>query len=94
MFLSDAIIQDATERIFRALRPGGWLLVAVLAQEGQGTASAVNRLKNLLWGGNTRGIDHMRPRLIDAGFDPVIRAPGGRSLRMICARRPNLRELP
>jgi precorrin-6B methylase 2 len=94
MFLSDAIIQDATERIFRALRPGGWLLVAVLAQEGQGTASAVNRLKNLLWGGNTRGMDHMRPRLIDAGFDPVIRAPGGRSLRMICARRPNLRELP
>ena len=94
MFLPDAIIQDATERIFRALRPGGWLLVAALAQEGPGTAPAVNRLKNLLWGGNTRGIDHMRPRLIDAGFAPVIRAPGGRSLRMICARRPNLRDLP
>ncbi len=72
----------------------GQAICAALAQEGPGTGPAVNRLKNLLWGGNTRSVDQMRPRLIDAGFDPVIRAPGGRSLRMICARRPNLRELP
>ncbi|MBA1154914.1 SAM-dependent methyltransferase [Microvirga mediterraneensis] len=92
MFLPDAIIQDAIERIFRSLRPGGWLLVAVLSQEGGGTASAVNRLKNLLWGGNTRAVNHLRPRLAAAGFDPVIRAPGRHALRMICARRPNLRD--
>jgi len=92
MFLPDAIIQEAIERIFRALRPGGWLLVAALSQEGHGTISAINRLKNLLWGGNTRAVNHLRPRLAAAGFDPVIRAPGRHSLRMICARRPNLRD--
>ena len=56
MFLPDAIIEEALQRIFRALKPGGWLLVAVLSHEGQGTVSAVNRLKNLLWGGNTRDV--------------------------------------
>ncbi|WP_114943371.1 SAM-dependent methyltransferase [Microvirga calopogonii] len=92
MFLPDAILQEAIGRIFRSLRPGGWLLVAALAQEGNGTISAVNRLKNLLWGGNTRDVNHVRPRLAAAGFDPVIRAPGRHSLRMICARRPNVRD--
>ncbi len=92
MFLPEAIIHQAIERVFRALRPGGWLLVAVLASEGHGRAPAINRLKNLLWGGGIRTVNHLRPRLAAAGFDPVIRAPGGASLRMICARRPNLRD--
>lgn len=94
MFLPDAIVGEAVQRVFRALKPGGWLLVAVLSHEGSGTASAVNRLKNLLWGGNTRDVAHIKPLLESAGFDPVIRAPGRQSLRMICARRPNLRDLP
>jgi SAM-dependent methyltransferase len=88
MFLPEAALQGAMERIFRSLRPGGWLLVAVLSPEGRGTISAINRLKNLLWGGGVRDVNHLRPRLGAAGFDPVIRAPGGHSLRMICARRP------
>jgi precorrin-6B methylase 2 len=94
MFLPDAVIEEALYRIFHALKPGGWLLVAVLSQEGPGTASAVNRLKNLLWGGSARDVAHIKPLLEAAGFDPVIRAPGRQSLRMICARRPNLRDLP
>jgi precorrin-6B methylase 2 len=94
MFLPDAIIEEALHRIFRSLRPGGWLLVAVLPHEGQGTVSAVNRLKNLLWGGTTRDVMHIKPLLKSAGFDPVIRAPGRQALRMVCARRPNLRDPP
>jgi precorrin-6B methylase 2 len=94
MFLPDAIIEETVQRVFRALKPGGWLLVAVLSHTGPGTASAVNRLKNLLWGGNTRDVAHIKPLLESTGFDPVIRAPGRQSLRMICARRPNLRDLP
>jgi SAM-dependent methyltransferase len=94
MFLPDAVIEEAVQRIFHALKPGGWLLVAALSHEGPGTASAVNRLKSLLWGGNTRDVARIKPLLESAGFDPVIRAPGRQSLRMICARRPNLRDLP
>lgn len=94
MFLPDAIIEEAVQRIYRALKPGGWLLVAALSHEGSGTVSAVNRLKNLLWGGNTRDMAQIKPLLESAGFDPVIRAPGRQSLRMVCARRPNLGDLP
>jgi len=92
MFLPDPILPEALERIFRALRPGGWMLVPVLAQDGHGMLSAVNRLKNLIWGGSCRNAAQLKLRLTAAGYDPVIRAPGGRSLRMICARRPILRD--
>ncbi|MBM1175138.1 SAM-dependent methyltransferase [Microvirga arabica] len=94
MFLPDAVIEEAVRRVFHALRPGGWLLVAVLSQQGSGPVPVVNRLKNLLWGGNTRDMAQIKRLLEAAGFDPVIRAPGRQSLRMICARRPNLRDLP
>jgi hypothetical protein len=94
MFLPDAIIEQALHRIFCALKPGGWVLVAVLSQDGQSTLAAVNQLKNLLWGGNTRTVAHLKPLLEAVGFDPVIRAPGRKALRMICARRPNRRDAP
>lgn len=88
MFLPGAIMAEAARRIFHSLRPGGWLLVAVLADRGPDIPSSVNRLKNLLWGGGTRSVDSLKPHFAAAGFDPVIRAPGGRTIRMICARRP------
>jgi hypothetical protein len=34
----------------------------------------------------------LKPLLVQAGFDPVIRAPGGSAIRMICARRPPVRS--
>ncbi len=92
MFLPDAIMPETARRVFRALRPGGWLLVAVLARQGPRLAATVSRLKNLLWGGNLRDVDAVRPHLADAGFRPIIRAPGGEAFRMICARRPIARD--
>ncbi|WP_414472922.1 SAM-dependent methyltransferase [Microvirga sp. M2] len=88
MFLPGAVVAEAARRIFYSLRPGGWLLVAVLADRGPDLASSLNRLKNLLWGGGTRSLESLKPHFAAAGFDPVIRAPGGRTIRMICARRP------
>jgi hypothetical protein len=92
MFLPDAIMPETARRVFRALRPGGWLLVAVLARKGHDLPASVTRLKNLLWGGNLRDVDAVRPHLADVGFKPVIRAPGGGAFRMICARRPIARD--
>ncbi|MBM6593472.1 SAM-dependent methyltransferase [Microvirga pudoricolor] len=92
MFLPDAIMPETARRVFRALRPGGWVLVAVLARRGHDVPSAISRLKNLLWGGNVRDADAVRPSLAEAGFSPIIRAPGGGAFRMLCARRPILRE--
>ncbi len=88
MFLPDAIIPEAIDRIFRSLRPGGWLLMAAFMDEGNTVSAAANRLKSLLWGGGTRRAASLKPHLSASGFHPIIRAPGGRMLRMICARRP------
>ena len=89
------MIIEATARcLFRALKPGGWILVAVLARPGADVAAAVTRLKNMLWGGNARRSNALKPLLVDTGFRPVIRAPGGDAIRMICARRPPRAALP
>ncbi|HEY8383326.1 MAG TPA: class I SAM-dependent methyltransferase [Microvirga sp.] len=92
MFLPDDVIEPASARIFRSLKPGGWLLAAVLARKGGDLPSAVARLKNLLWGGNVRDSDRLKPLLVAAGFSPVIRSPGGGAIRMICARRPQVQR--
>jgi hypothetical protein len=57
-------------------------------REPSTTAAAVARPKSLLWGGNTREVGGVQKHLRAAGFEPVIRAPGGSTMRMICARRP------
>jgi SAM-dependent methyltransferase len=88
MFLPDSAMEPAARNVLRSLRPGGWLLAAVLARRGHDPAAAVARLKSLLWGGNVRDGDTLKPLLAASGFDPVIRAPGGDVVRMICARRP------
>ncbi|WP_210493341.1 SAM-dependent methyltransferase [Microvirga antarctica] len=88
MFLPDAVIDPALAALFRAMRPGAWVLVPVMARRGQDLPSAIARLKTLLWGGNARDVDMVAERLAAAGFAPVIRAPGRQAIRMICARRP------
>jgi predicted O-methyltransferase YrrM len=92
MFLPDAIIRETMRRVFSALKPGGWVLVGVLARPGNDAPSAVRRLKNLLWGGNRRDMDAVMTPLMEAGFQPVIRAPGTEAISMICARRPQKRR--
>ncbi|MCB8822983.1 SAM-dependent methyltransferase [Microvirga rosea] len=88
IFLPDSIIEEAIARLYRAMRPGAWMLMAVLGREGHDVSSVIVRLKNLVWGGNTRTVEKLRPRLAAVGFNPVIRAPGSQAVQMICARRP------
>jgi predicted O-methyltransferase YrrM len=89
MFLpDDAVVDAAIRRVLAALKPGGWLLAAAVARPGHDQAAALSRLKSLLWGGNARDRDVLVPLLRESGFAPVIRAPGGDVIRMVCARRP------
>jgi SAM-dependent methyltransferase len=88
MFLRDDAIAPGVERIFAALKPGGWLLAPVLSRRGGDLPAATARLRNIVWGANTRDELAVRDLLAAAGFEPVIRAPGRDGLRMICARKP------
>jgi predicted O-methyltransferase YrrM len=88
MFLNDEAFAVGVHRVVAALRPGGWLLVPVLAREGEGGRAAVSRLRTLLWGGNARSDRAVKAALIGIGMKPVIRAPDNAAIRMICARKP------
>jgi SAM-dependent methyltransferase len=88
MFLPEPIIGSAVSRVFHALKPGGWLLAAVISRPGVEPSAAIARFKNLLWGGNSRTADQLKAILLKTGFSPVIRSPGGGEICMVCARRP------
>jgi SAM-dependent methyltransferase len=88
MFLPDPVFGAAARNVFAALKPGGWLLAAVLGRRGADSRSAVARLRTALWGGNLRDDAAVAGTLRAARFRPVIRSPGGDAVRVLCARRP------
>jgi SAM-dependent methyltransferase len=88
MFLPDPVFDAAVRNVFGALKPGGWLLAAVLGREGADLRSSVTRLRSLLWGGNARSDIAVAGTLRAARFRPVIRPPGDDAVRVLCARRP------
>jgi hypothetical protein len=88
MFLPDPVFGAAARNVFAALKPGGWLLAAVLGRRGADLRSAVARLRTALWGGNLRDDAAVAGTLRAARSRPVIRSPGGDAVRVLCARRP------
>ncbi|MBD0273752.1 MAG: methyltransferase domain-containing protein [Acetobacteraceae bacterium] len=88
MFLSDPVFDAAVPTAFAALKPGGWLLAAVLGRQGADLRSSVARLRTALWGGNVRDDAAIASALRAAGFRPVIRPLGDDGVRVVCARRP------
>ena len=88
MFLPDPVFDAAARNVFAALKPGGWLLAAVLSRRGADPRSSVARLRTALWGGNVRDDAAVARTLRAARFRPVIRSPGDEAVRVLCARRP------
>ncbi|MBD0275896.1 MAG: methyltransferase domain-containing protein, partial [Acetobacteraceae bacterium] len=89
MFLPGPVFDAAAETALAALKPGGWLLAAVLSHEGADLRSSVARLRTALWGGNVRDEAAVAGALRAAGFRPVIRPPGDEAaVRVLCARCP------
>ncbi|MBD0275425.1 MAG: class I SAM-dependent methyltransferase, partial [Acetobacteraceae bacterium] len=88
MFLPDPVFDAAVRNVFEVLKPGGWLLAAVLGRQGADLRSSVARLRTALWGGNVRDDAAVARTLRTARFRPVIRSPGDEAIRVLCARRP------
>lgn len=88
MFLPGPVFDAAAGTAFAALKPGGWLLAAVLGRQGGDLRSSVARLRTALWGGNVRDEAAVAGTLRAARFRPVIRSPGDDAVRVLCARRP------
>jgi SAM-dependent methyltransferase len=71
LFIPDSALDLVLARVERALRPGGWALVASLKPHADRLMSSVARLRTSVWGGSSAPPEEMRERLAACGFAEV-----------------------
>jgi SAM-dependent methyltransferase len=76
LFVPPAVVTAALPRLHRALRPGGWLIVAVANPAADPLARALGRLRTLEWGGSPWTPAEAGTALSQAGFVGVRTLPG------------------
>ncbi|MDP8908214.1 MAG: class I SAM-dependent methyltransferase [Chloroflexota bacterium] len=87
-FLGPDLLPVALSSVYRALRPGGWVLNASLGGGGDDPASVTARLRAVLWGGDTTTPEQVRDLLDAVGFTEITLFPRLSSgLVPMCARR-------
>jgi precorrin-6B methylase 2 len=89
-FMSDDVVKRGLRDIFRALRPGGWVLVITICTQGMELQAALSRLRDTLWGGSARIPSQIQTMLSDAGFTSVntYKLPLGATNNIITGQRP------
>jgi SAM-dependent methyltransferase len=88
-FVPREAIAEALERVQRALRPGGWLLFAMIKPGGDPLAAALTRLRTALFGGYLATPEEIETELRAAGFEEVraLASPPSSLIGMVAARR-------
>ena len=88
-FLPPAIAEDAIRAVHRALRPGGWLLVATLGSPAGGDlGDALAAFRSVLWGGGPLAPGAVEELLAAAGFGDIAAGPrSGARMTPLRARR-------
>jgi precorrin-6B methylase 2 len=89
-FVSESAIRRVVQRVHRALRPCGWLLVPTLSGGGEPLAAALARLRTQMFSGYVSTAERIEALLREKGFVQVQtlpRAPGAVSAT-IAGRRP------
>ena len=89
VFLPESSIAPACERVFRALKPGGWLLFAMAAPGKDPVAAALVRMRTTLWGGAALAPEQVQHLLVTCGFNNVraLPSPPGSVMAAIAAQR-------
>jgi 2-hydroxy-4-(methylsulfanyl)butanoate S-methyltransferase len=89
VFIPDEVFEVGLARVWRALRPGGWLSMPAISAPGEDLEAALSRLRNLLWGGGVRLPEQVAERARAVGFTGVQVSPFlGGTFRAILAQRP------
>jgi ubiquinone/menaquinone biosynthesis C-methylase UbiE len=90
MFLPPDVVRVGLQAVWKALRPGGWALVQVVAGPGDELIPSMTRLLCALWGSDPTVPDRVVEMLNEAGYvDTAIFPPWpGPPLRHVVGRKP------
>jgi predicted O-methyltransferase YrrM len=89
VFIPDGVFEAGLARVWRALRPGGWVSMPAISAAGDDLEAALSRLRNLLWGGGVRLPEQVAEAARSVGFTGVQISPFlGGTFRAILAQRP------
>jgi len=93
VFIPREALPSVLERVARALRPGGWLLLAFAHPGADPLAAALARLRTALWGGTDATPSEMVDALTRSGLVEVTPLPGppASAVAMVAGRRPGTR---
>jgi predicted O-methyltransferase YrrM len=88
-FLLPGVPPRALATVRRALRPGGWLLLAMVSAPGEALGDALTRLRATLWGSDGYRPEQIESMLAAAGYGEVLRLPASPAgFIPMLARRP------
>jgi len=89
IFVPEGALAGAIHRVHRALRPGGWLVMAALAADGDSLDAAVFRLRTAMFGGAVTTARSVEARLRGEGMIDVRALPAqpGAFTALLVARR-------
>jgi SAM-dependent methyltransferase len=88
IFLPEEALDPGLAAIYRALKPGGYLLTLALSLTGDELRPALWRLRNTFSGGGVRSDELVAARLSAAGFERVVRVPIPAAYRPVVGRKP------
>lgn len=90
-FIPEKSIVAIVERVHRALRPGGWLLFAMVSPGSDPLAASYARLRTAIWGGALLAPAEAQTMLEQIGYVDVqmLPSPPSSTVAMIAGRRPS-----
>jgi hypothetical protein len=89
VFIPDGVFAVGLARVWRALRPGGWVSMPAISAAGEDLEAALSRLRNLLWGGGVRLPEQVAEAARGVGFTGVqVSPPLGGTFRAVLGQRP------
>jgi SAM-dependent methyltransferase len=90
-FLSPESFESGLDYVWRALRPGGWLLVLALdLPDSEPLVAASRRVRARLWGGGAASREELLSSLEGSGFEAARAHPPVGAYAMYAARRPEV----
>jgi SAM-dependent methyltransferase len=89
VFMPFDVVREGLQRVYDALRPGGWIMLMAISAPGDDLHAVTTRLVNIMWGGSPLSAEEVADMTRAAGFEWVqIGGVPSSVLKGIGGRRP------